>query len=252
MSLLYAISASQTDSGSPVDQTLMDAIRLDLGDLDTRISVAEAPSDQDIRDEFAAGSVSTVNWATTLSGAGIAPAITTSDHYVTLDAGGTGAGDYVRMEGAAAKMRVKMASTQSIRLKFRYKRITATARFLVGLQDTGFGTGGWDTSDFIGIISGGAASKFQFINAKAGATTTSSDVGNDANWQLVQIDVVQTGSALSVTNYLDGSLISTSTTNIPDTVTLEPFIFVSGDTGSRGVYRFDKFKAYWLAEPLAP
>lgn len=259
-----ALTSAQCDADSPLDETLFQQIRNNFDDLNSRLNAFGVTADQAIHDEFAgtgvngeaSGAPVTVNrnWTWTLGGAGIAPAITTTDHYMVLDAGGATLGtDFVRLVGGPAKMQLRMTNTQSVSLRWRWKRSTATARFLVGLQDTGFGVGGWDTSDFIGIVSGGAATKINFLCFKGGAGTTSSDVGNDANWQIAQIDVIQTGSALSVANYLDGSQVgSTITSNIPDTVNLTPFMLVMGDGAARGVYRFDYFHAYWNAEPSAP
>lgn len=216
------------------------------------------PSDQAIHDDFAGTAVSIDaagdvggNWVNLLSGAAALPAITTTDHYVTMDAGGGGLGDTNILHGGRTKIRARLSVAQSLRMIFRWKMVTASARFLIGWQDVG-GLA-WDTSDFIGIKIGTAATKTAFICMKGGAGTTSADVGVDTAWQVAQIDILQTGSALTVDFSLDGSAVGTTiTTNIPNTVDLVPFMLASGDGAARGAYKVDRFDCFYRALPLAP
>ena len=246
-----AISASQTDANSPVDQTLMDAIRTDLDDLNTRLTGLGSGMQDNIIDDFAGTALNTGNWTWDSSGAAT-DTLTAASHLITLNS--VGVGNYSNLLGGASRIQVRMTNTQSVTLKWRFKITGISSTSFIGWQDNSLsGANTNSAANAIGLR-WAAASQSVFTTAKGGATTTSAATGNVANWQVAQIDLIQTGSALTLAFYMDGVQIGSTitTTNIPDTTTLRPVIGALGDGGSASVIVIDYFYAIYNAQPLSP
>ena len=248
-----SLTSAQCDANSPLDETLMQQIRTNEDDLDARLQSFGTPSDQNIHDEFAGSVVDTDIWTADVIGAGTVVQSPTT-HLVTLTAGGAAVGNVANILAATKKIKIRMTQTQSVTLKCRFKITTISQSYFIGWQTDG-NTGGAadDTVDAVGIDYA-AASQSVFRNSKGAATTTSAALGNVAAWQVLQIDLDQTGSALTLNATLDSVAFSgmpITTTNIPDTVTLYPVASSGGDGGSLCVVVIDYYYVFYNSQPLS-
>ena len=259
-----AISSTQTDSGSPVDQTLMDAIRTNLDDLDTRVDAIAAVSDHDIRDDFvafigydtAAGippDTLLYTWEYGINGIGSSVGlIAAPDHALAL-VHITGGANYAAIRSAPGKMLFDLSRTFSVTMEWRYKKISASEvaeTWTMGFQDDALGINSagdvTDQSDFIGFRQG-AIDTFDAITASGGATTVAgNDVGTATNWTVLKIII--TGST-SVEFFVDGSSVGTSSTNITGQA-LRPFFGFTGGTVTH-THHIDYAQVYFGARPLS-
>ena len=245
-----AISSTQTDSGSPVDQTLMDAIRTNLDDLDTRVDSVHAHSTNHIRDDFACSTIDTSVWDTAFLGGGTANIDGTYEHTVIV----SGVANYAVVAAAAGKMRFDIAEARTVVMEFRIRHAGgAVGGFFIGAQDNGLtmnATFTSDISDCIGVHIPNA-NQWTYRQALAGAATQSVDFASTASWQIVKITITcsATSGNRSVEVLLNGSAISGSpfTTNLP-TARLRPCI---AETSGGGLV-CDYFLAYDITRPIAP
>lgn len=254
------ISASQTDADSPLDQTLMDALRTNLDDHEVRIGTNEAQNLQAILDDFCAVDIDTDVWILENSGVGASnPTIVSSEaHYVTPDPGTQNGVSYSNLRGTTNRMRVRLDRNHAIKMDMILKATTPGQYLACGLQDiamTGVNASN-DITDFIGIVHGsGGAANFRAVVQKAGAGTTTSGIGNSANWTrfIWTITVTGGGATLSVDLTMDGATVSgfPVSTNIPNTLTLHPVFATGGDT-TPAEWLCDRFKAYWTSPPANP
>lgn len=268
MALLYPISASQTDANSPVDQTLMDALRLNLEDHESRLSGVQSIIESNIYDEFtyASGALDADIWDAGFNAVGYAaPTNSTAggSHYVEMSSVPSTAGQR-SMAGGNKKARVYLGADQ----RFIFEgRIVITAagtggrRLLFGLQDASFGVSGanailTDVSDFIGFREGTNNSTLKFTMQKGGASGASVDNIDFSAWTTVKVDIESASGVYTVHAYVGGVEISGSpfSTNVPDTTLLRIAVAAGNDSGSGNAitWRHDRVLAYWNERPDSP
>lgn len=239
------------DANSPGETGLMTDIRNDLRHFNEMFGTLGIFSQQAIYEDFAAEAIDSDVWTSENAGTGVAPAISAVGHYAQLQV--TTAGDYSNLLAATKKMRVRLTDEQSVTFAFRAKTTDDGSNLAFGLQDIAMtgANGAGDTTDFIGVIRGSAGKWKAKVN-KAGAGTTSGDLGNSANWTAFLFNVVKTSGALTVDAYIDGGQISgfPVSTNIPDTQTLRPVFCISGN-GDQGIWRIDYGTFFWNERPLS-
>lgn len=264
------IVSTQTDTDSPVDQTLMDAIRENLDDLNTRVTAISASSSQEIRDDFATGLGMASNWdpdiwqhETSGGGAGWEWRSTSEgNHYLHIAYGG--AANHSALCSSERRMHIQLDEDHHVIVEFRIKRITnapgATQSFIFGLQDVSLLGGAafiTDTSDFIGFTKGTNADSVLAKTSKGGVGATIADnQGDISNWTILQVDCESTtgGTVFAISFYVDGVQVGsthTAAANVPDTSVLVP-AFGFDDSGAGvaiGLY-CDYALAYWAGRPL--
>lgn len=257
------IAASQTDADSPLDQTLMDALRLNGDDHESRITAISAVSNQDIRDDFAS---STATWSATgagngelwlsdESGAGVL-VLTTNDHHLNMTvATGT---EYGYLRGHTRKMRVILDTAHVLVFECRFKHtVNPDPNFAFGFQDIGLVTNAvaTDVSDFIGIVKGSATKTLRFRTALGGSAAESADLGDTANWQRIKITVTisTSGTTRTVAGELDGAAQTWShaTSNVPNSTVLAPTLAIDGPDATTRALLVDYALFYWQTRPLS-
>ncbi len=260
MALLYPISASQTDANSPVDQPLMDAIRLDLEDHEGRIGSNEALSSNDIRDDFKGTILDTDLWEHFSGGTPTVDGIGGSFSH-TYTVAGNNSPDTVIIGGNDNKIRWDITHERVVVMEMRIRGTTTLAAraMMIGAQDSGLGALGstyvTDVSDFIGVYAKNNGS-WTVRNALAGVSSETVDVVSNAAWHTFKFVITCSATAgnRKIQIYLDGSEISGSpqTTNIP-TVALRPLagINVSANDGSTATFHIDYFLIYDEHRPEA-
>lgn len=257
------IAPGQTDADSPLDQTLMDAIRTDLDDLNTRLGAIEAFSDQAIYDDFALSVINGDIWTFGAAGAGTAPAVALPDHVCHMIVGSS-ATTYSGIFATAKKMAFDLSVDHTIAFEARLKHSSATtAEFLIGFQDqtlTGTRANNIDLSDMIGFVRGTNANTLKFTMAKASTAITAADnLGTFyPNYATVKIVITFSGATKKVQAYTgttqaDYTEVSgspfTDTAKIPD-IALMPWIGLSNNSGGTADLYLDYALYYWLARPL--
>src|SRR5882672_10302096 len=127
------IAAGQTDADSPIDQNLMDALRLNGDDHESRIGVNEGVSDNAIRDDFTGTAVDTDNWDVATNR--IAAQDQQPDHvcHLVADAGA----NYAVISASTKRMRFDLDRDHTIIFEARIKEsATNTSGKLFGFQDS--------------------------------------------------------------------------------------------------------------------
>lgn len=246
-----ALSSTDCDAGSPLTETLMQLIRTNFDDHESRIGSNEALAYEDILCNFEAAGVDAAVLDAPVSGAGTV-GLTAGNGYVTLDSGAAAGG--AALAAATAKMRVSLTKPHVITLKWRVKMTSAgVANFVMGLQDASLtSTIHSDVSDAILVTSDGAGA-YNYYSAKASVSETSSTFGTSTNTTEIKM-IINCVSAANITVdvYENNVLRYTATdeSKMPTTTVLRPVIGV-GNAGSQPIVRIDSFRAYWNAEPLS-
>ena len=245
------ITDARIAANKPGTTGLMTDIRNDLRHLKERADDVGTASAQAVLDDFAAEAIDGDIWTSENAGTGVAPSIQPVGHYAQLQV--TTAGDYSNLLAATKKMRVRLTDEQSVIFGCRAKTTDDGSNLAFGLQDIAMtgANGAGDTTDFIGVIHG-SAGKWKVKVNKAGAGTTSGDLGNVANWTKFLFSIVKGPSSLVVDAYIDDAQISgfPVSSNVPDTVTLRPVLAISGN-GDAGIWRIDYCLAFWTARPVS-
>jgi hypothetical protein len=246
-----AITASQTDANSPVDQTLMDAIRTDLDDLNTRVTSLGLGAAQNIFDEGAATIGTTGIDANLWTATGTVAIL--AEHTIRL---GNAAGAH-SIRAAPAKIRIKFSEEYVAVYEARAKRGGGSnADHLWGWQDDAVAAANLAiTMQNMAVFRiDNADAAWRFTVASGGVTTEVTGLGNVANWTTLKIVVTCSATAgnRKVQAYLDGSEISGSpfTTNLTASV-LVP-IQACNNTGDNPDDRSDYIYAYFQNRPVAP
>ena len=258
-----AISSTQTDSASPLDQTVMDAIRTNLDDLNTRMNAIGIVSDSNIHDEFTADSINTqgalgTDPCTWDLGGGTIPVVSANpDHYALCSA--TGANDWSVLAASPFKMRVDLSRDHTVAYEVRHKSAQSDINeyWTFGFQDASLAHTVsniiTDRSDFIGFIQAtGAANKYraQTDSGGAGPTIVVNDYGDASVWNILRIEVTFAGATQKAEFFVNGTSVGSSTTNLP-IVRLRP---VFGNYIVAGVTRnqyADYIDAYHAVRPLS-
>lgn len=261
-----AISASQTDSGSPVDQTLMDAIRTNLDDHETRISSLFAFGNTGIIDDFMGKDTTapdTASWSVT-SGGG-ASSVTDAATHSLLCTSGAGAGKFTTVRGTDWRIGIHpqvYEVTSVLQVRVKAPTYSGLGGFFFGWQDRTLAdtaTRATDVTDVIGFIKGtGTTWKFRTAATATGATEVDS-IGDPAAWGVLRLTVtcsatagnrvirVQSGTTEASLADVTGSPFTNP--NIPNGY-LSPNMAFDGNTGSNVMY-FDYVLAYTTTRPLA-
>lgn len=265
------IAASQTDADSPIDQVLMDAIRTDLDDLNSRLQIIEAKSDSAIYDDFtettilgtvasAAGTdAQPYTWDVFASGAGTSPAISANpDHWLRLQVNG---GSSI-LTASAFRMRFDLDRDHTIVMETRLKCTSGTdADMFFGFQDDALPASlanNTDLSDAIAFVRGTNSNTLKFFTARASSTDSSDNLGDTSAWITLKIAVTYAGSTKEVraytgttqANYVEVAGSPFTTTTKHPNVRLKPWFGISGGGGSRTA-DLDYILAYWNARPLS-
>jgi len=214
MGLLFPIAAGQTDADSPLDQALMDAIRLDLGDHETRIAAVEGATsdllfDHFTRDSRAIGGATQLPNSDRFSRRAVGSAtvsLLTTGHICRLLMS-TLNGDL-----AALRANMRQTPTELPRCVIRMKVDTWNATnfdFFVGLADdtatagygdSSIGAGGPDNGVYA-ELSGG---QMQFVVEKATARTAGTPFTLPTIGAWFEIDIAYTDTD-SVVCKVDGT-----------------------------------------------
>jgi hypothetical protein len=201
------IAASQTDADSPIDQTLMDAIRNNLDDHEGRISAAFAFGQSAIVDDFmgAPGTTGLTSalWSVSFNGAGNDPDVlndATDMHHMRLHLATTGAGTYSLSVGAPSKMQILFSEEYVAVMQMRVKRGVGINddSYFFGWNDAGLAataTSITDVSDMIGFYRDAATGNWTFSNSNGGAANTSTNIGTGTSWGVFRITVTCSATA---------------------------------------------------------
>jgi hypothetical protein len=264
-----AISASQTLAGKPVDQTLMDAIRLDLADHETRLLAAFAFGNNAIIDDFdskiGTGGVAASVWNVDHAGANNDPVVA-AQHQLQCPINTGGAGAYSLVYGADGKIRIAIAEEYTAVLQFRCYRAGANSdSYFMGWQNVGLAGVNRVTNvgDMIGFYRDGATGNWTFQLSKAAASVTQTNLLTGTAWGVFRLTVtcsattgnrsikVETGTTEANLAGISGSPFdwTTYSANIP-TVSLQP-VFGSAYQSAGGDLRTDYCLAYTAGRPLA-
>ena len=256
-----ALTAAQTDANSPIDQTLMDLIRTNFDDHETRIGAIERVSVQDIRDEFTTSTIEVVSkWELFNQVSGSAPAIV-SEHAVQCATGGSGSGSSV-LAGHAHAMRADMTEEYVVAVEWRAQETgTFGTQYVMGLNDaalTGATTLVTDISDFCGFYEG-SASTWKFRTAEGGTATETDSLGAVASWTKFRMEVTCSGTLATRSIKVEvndveiaGSPFGGGTAlNLPDAVTLRPAFGAFNTSGASKTLQFDYIRIFMLTEPVA-
>jgi hypothetical protein len=248
------LTAAQTDADSPLDQTLMDLIRTNFTDLDTRVSAIEAFSDQDIRDDFFGGAT-TIDTTTWDSG-GIGTFQRVAEHQCFINPGGAG---YRAIGATTERIRVNLTEEYVVIMEFRiYNSLNDVGATTVGLMDVANTTAGagvvTDTAFFIGVVANAGGGDWTIrVDDNTGPT----DRGGQGTWNVwTTFKFTVTCSAVAGNRKVEVDTDGVSsgaaiTTDIPSTVDLYPVAGVN-DPGAAGAQlRIDYYHCYFSGRPLA-
>lgn len=255
-----ALTSGQCDANSPVDETLMQLIRTDLDDHESRIGANESISDGAIRDDFIGTAIDTDTWDT----AGVtAPAQDGQpDHWMHLQ---NGAGNSAIIAATTKRMRCDLDRNHAVTLEARLKTTPSgtDANMFFGFQESGLTLADasvTDTSDMIGFVRGTNANTWKFRTAKASTNSEVDNLGSTFGWQVIRITIasLSSGADITIHVYIGDTVASLSEisgspfideTKIP-LVELRPFFGSQGGGGTRHTY-IDYILAYWSARPLS-
>lgn len=260
------ITSTQTQAGKIVNQTLMDSIRTDLDDLNTRLNGIGVVSESNIYDDFdstlfntrvlsaGVGPEDPYTWL--LQGTGAPTLSANPDHYAILAQAG-GAADYSALIGSDYKMAFDLSRDHTVVFETRHKSAQSdiTEFWTFGFQDQALiGSVNLvkDRSDFIGFIQGtGVANSYraQTDNGGAGPTIVIDDHGSAATWNILRIEITFAGATQQVEFFVNGTSVGTSTTNIT-AVRLRPMVG-NADGAAARTQHFDYINAYYAARPLS-
>jgi len=258
MGLLFPIAAGQTDADSPLDQALMDAIRLDLGDHETRIAAVEGATSDLLFDHFTRDSRA-IGGATHRPSAdrfsyrevgGGTVALLTTGHICRVHTG--------TVNGDVAVLRANMRQTpaQLPRCVIRMQVDTWNATnfdFFVGLADdtstagygdTTIGAGGPDNGVYA-ELSGG---QMQFVVEQGAARTAGTPFTLPSTGAWFEIDITYT-DADSVVCKIDGTTKSTfDAGNVPTgfVVMYSGIAFSNNAAATARNYDIDRIRAELL------
>lgn len=253
-----ALTSAQCDANSPLDETLVQLIRTDLDDLNSRLSALESVSSNDIRDNFSTVVLDSAAWSTAFVGAGTAVPDSTYEHSLTLDSGG-GIGDVAVIGANTTRFRCDIAEERTVIFEVRARLAgwSATNFFIVGLQDNAVGLGTTTLSDITDciVIYSPNSGQWTYRQALGGAATESVDFASTASWQVIRFEVTCSATAgnRKVTVFLNGTAIGAPfTTNLP-TARLRPVAaaYKSGGGAACQTY-LDYCLVYDQTRPLAP
>jgi len=260
-----AITASQTDANSPVDQNLMDTIRLDLADHESRLLAAFTFGNNSILDDFvtqqSASGVAASVWET----GGTAPDVV-SQHQARVK--GVGGGSFSIMAASPSKLQINIAEEYIAVMEMRvYKAAGTNDDFFFGFQDSALSSAAaatvGDKTDMIGFYRDAAAADWFFRTANTaggGGSTTSGAIGVSTSWGIYRLTVtcsatagnrqviVEYGTSLAGMAQVSGSPF---TTNLPTGVNLRPFFGVAPSVATTLDLRVDYCLAYLTGRPLA-
>ena len=198
-------------------------------------------TDQDIHDHFAASAFSTVNWVSTIAGAGANTII--SQHTAELDTNGNGTGDYAVLTATTAKMRIVKTEEYVAFMEARMRQSgQLPASYFVGWNDNALAaasTFASDVTDCVGItFDTGTAGWIARTAETAGGTSTYSITTDSAVWHTyrLQFTCSATAGSRKLEVYFDGALVQTLATdaNIPAEI-LCPGAGVRGNAGGANV-----------------
>ncbi len=255
-----AITSAQTDTDSPIDQTLMDLIRTNDQDHETRLNALSAVSSQDIRDDFihAADStaVNSVLWDVGESGAGSQTPVLIDEHTLKLFKGANTA--HSALSAAGERVHIDLTEEYIAILEFRIKTANDIGSYAIGFQDVAQAVGAsavaTDVSDFIGVVRGTGGDWDIIIDKAGGGPTTSAGHGTQASWTKFKISVTCSatgGSQLVEVDVDDVSVGALATTFIPNTVVLRPVVAANEVTTGSQELHVDYVHAYFSGRPLA-
>jgi hypothetical protein len=266
VALPYPISASQVDANSVVDETLMDAIRLNLEDHEGRIAAAFAFGSSAIVDDFLnAGGTPGIwgdQWTVGFAGANNDP-VSASQHQAQMPTNTAGAGNYSVITGSPSRIHIQIGQDYTAVLQFRARRAgTNNDSYFMGWQDAALAASVvgsvTDVSDMMGFYRDTATGNWTFQCANGGVATTSTNIGTGASWGVFRITVtcsatagnrqiaVEHGTTEAGLAAISGSPFTTNLT----AQTLRPcFGQAYGTVG--GDLRVDYVLAYPTGRPLA-
>ncbi len=253
-----AITSAQTDADTPIDQTLMDLIRTNDADNNSRINALTATSNLDIRDDFL-GNTATIDLNYWDIGSGSAPddPKIVSEHQAELSPAG-GAPNFSAMAADDAKIDILMTEGEYVCIvEFRVKNVGTDADHLhVGMKDIAMSEATLadtaDSSDFVGIVNGGGADWIIRVSNTASGGNDREGQGTQASWTKFKFTITcsTTGANQKVEiDVNDASSGAAMTTNIPAT-RLRPWISAQGVTGTRDL-RVDYFLCHFEGRPLS-
>lgn len=260
------ISASQTLAGAIVNQSLMDAIRNNLDDHETRISSLFAFGNNGIIDDFLgkdATAPDPILWTTSTGGGGTLIIDGTTHSAIMTSSSGVGRYCVFRARDERLHQAVQNYDMTTV-LQIRIKATTLATGFFHGWQDSTLadtGVGRVVTNDCAGFIKGtGTTWKFRFANG--GAQTDVDSIGNPAAWGVLRITMtgstvaasrilrVQSGTTEANLADITGSPF-TNPANMPIGKYLHPSFAMDGNVASN-VHAIDYVLAYTTTRPLAP
>lgn len=260
------ILSTQTDADSPLDQTLMDAIRTNLDDHETRISSLFAFGNSGIIDDFLgkdAGAPDASSWVTYSPGGGSSATIKASNHTVNVIANGAaGAG----IRGTDGRIGIHMANHELTAVcQFRIKATVIGSDQLWGWQDRALAdttTRATTRADCIGVMKGtGTTWKFRFANG--GTNTEVDSLGTPGSFGVWRITVTCSATAgnrvvraqLGTTEANLADITGspwTNTSSMPTGKYVQPSFFASDLGAGNGNWEIDYILAYTTTRPLAP
>jgi hypothetical protein len=260
------IAASQTDSDSPLDQTLMDAIRTNLDDHETRISSLFAFGNTAVIDDFLGKdgvAPDTGSW-TTFNGGGSDSVLTkASSHSLNVIANGGATSTGARATDGRIGMHMANHELTSI-LQFRIKANIIGSTQFWGWQDRSLADNvkASTLQDCIGLQKG-TGTTFKATFANGGSTTTVDSLGTPGSFQVWRITTtcsatagnriirIQVGNTEALLSDITGSPW-TNTAQMPVAKYLVPS-FAGKDNGAgNGNWEIDYVLAYTTTRPLAP
>ena len=259
-----ALTSAQCDANSPLDETLMQLIRTNFDDHESRISAALAVGEAAIIDDFigetGASGVSAA-WTLGSAGAGNAPVIA-SQHQLQCPITTAGAGNFSVAVAAASRIRIQIAQEYVAVLQFRAYRAGANNdSYFMGWQDAAIGAvvgAVTDTSDMMGFYRDTGTGNWTFQCANGGVATTSTGIGTGTSWGVFRISVtcsatagnrkidVEHGTTEANLAAISGSPFTTNLT----TQILRP-VFGTAYSAAGGDVRVDYALAYTTGRPLA-
>lgn len=239
-----------TDADSPLDQTLMDRVRTNDQDHEDRINSLVSVSSQEIRDDFISGTtaVDSVLWDT---GGGTVPDIVTEHQMRCLR---TGSNSYSAVSATDERIHIDTSEVYVAVIEFRIKNPGGDADDIaVGFQDVAHVVASGtnvidDTTDFIGVVRGGA-SDWTIRVASGGTPTDRTGQGSQASWTKFKFSITCGASPSVSIDVDDVSSGAAITTNIPTTI-LRPVAGISR-VGTDMDLRVDYILAYFEGRPLA-
>lgn len=253
-----SLLTTQTDADSPVDQTLMDTIRTDLDDHETRLSSISAFNGQSIYDDFACSVLDTDVWDSAVSGAGsLTMGLVGSDRHEIQVSAATGTAG---IAASTKRMRFDITQLQDIYLEARiHTNGTNIGTFLFGFEDDTVPPATGTLLNYMGFIHGTNNHTLKLSTAKGGTVTNGTDnqgpiptaYGSSSRMALRITSTA--GPTFTLRGYLESSGVlvevggSPLSTNIPDTKYMRPKMAVFNGTPDLFI---DYLLAYWITRPL--